>query len=168
MAKKTVFRRLSKWLPLSPDIRDAVDARPQPPRALLPAPARVDSEPGMLADMLAEAAQGQLTGEDDLPTFDDDQTAGASTGEESQVADQQAAGEEAQVAAPEIEPPPGNQLSQVGLQFVKRFSESAGNYEKLLPLNFDLVKTYKDRLHCVDPEGLWLYQQLDELIAEAK
>lgn len=30
MAKKTVFRRLSKWLPLSPEIRDAVEADDEP------------------------------------------------------------------------------------------------------------------------------------------
>lgn len=39
MAKKTVFRRLSKWLPLSPEFRDAVEAddEPAPPIEVRPA-----------------------------------------------------------------------------------------------------------------------------------
>lgn len=35
MAKKTVFRRLSKWLPLSPEFRDAVDADDEPLPAVI-------------------------------------------------------------------------------------------------------------------------------------
>lgn len=43
MAKKTVFRRLSKWLPLSPEFRDAVDADDEPAAPIEVRPAKVVS-----------------------------------------------------------------------------------------------------------------------------
>ena len=41
MAKKTVFRRLSKWLPLSPEFRDAVEADDEPASHIEVRPAKV-------------------------------------------------------------------------------------------------------------------------------
>lgn len=41
MAKKTVFRRLSKWLPLSPEFRDAVEADDEPAAPIEVRPAKV-------------------------------------------------------------------------------------------------------------------------------
>ena len=41
MAKKTVFRRLSKWLPLSPEFRDAVEADDEPASPIEVRPAKV-------------------------------------------------------------------------------------------------------------------------------
>jgi len=41
MAKKTVFRRLSKWLPLSPEFRDAVEADEEPAAPIEVRPAKV-------------------------------------------------------------------------------------------------------------------------------
>jgi len=43
MAKKTVFRRLSKWLPLSPEFRDAVEADDEPASHIEVRPAKVVS-----------------------------------------------------------------------------------------------------------------------------
>ena len=43
MAKKTVFRRLSKWLPLSPEFRDAVEADDEPAAPIEVRPAKVVS-----------------------------------------------------------------------------------------------------------------------------
>jgi len=41
MAKKTVFRRLSKWLPMSPEFRDAVEADEEPASPIEVRPAKV-------------------------------------------------------------------------------------------------------------------------------
>lgn len=57
MAKKTVFRRLSKWLPLSPEFRDAIEADDELPaniKDVTPAP----DFSGGLAAMIEAGSQG--------------------------------------------------------------------------------------------------------------
>jgi recombination protein RecT len=58
MAKKTVFRRLSKWLPLSPEFRDAVEADEEPQPAIeVPA---VKVEPLEIGEMHAGTHEPEL------------------------------------------------------------------------------------------------------------
>jgi recombination protein RecT len=61
MAKKTVFRRLSKWLPLSAEIRDAFEADGDAleVQAVASAPTSLDN----LADMMMEPGPDAETGE---------------------------------------------------------------------------------------------------------
>lgn len=85
MAKKTVFRRLSKWLPLSPEIRDAMDdddriAESLPPNVIPGTAVRTDqSKSDQLAEMLASR------GSNDLDSAGEESNDNPVSGEESQV-----------------------------------------------------------------------------------
>lgn len=58
MAKKTAFRRLSKWLPLSPDLQDKVSADEDTIKVTLPPPANVTALPSDITlPSLPDAAQ---------------------------------------------------------------------------------------------------------------
>ena len=56
MAKKTAFRRLSKWLPLSPEFRDALEADDEP-QNVTPLPEKLA---GGLTAMLEQAAANEV------------------------------------------------------------------------------------------------------------
>jgi len=70
MAKKTSFRRLSKWLPLSPEFRDALDIDDDRPA---PAPAPAPSSPPEFVEV-QEAPMPEVVG-DVLDTMTPEQTA---------------------------------------------------------------------------------------------
>jgi recombination protein RecT len=85
MAKKTAFRRLSKWLPLSPEIRDAMDgdddrlAESLPSNVIPGTAIRTDqSKSDQLAEMLASR------GGNDLDTAGEESNDNPGSGEESQ------------------------------------------------------------------------------------
>jgi recombination protein RecT len=70
MAKKTAFRRLSKWLPLSPEIRDAFDKDGDTPDPLKTAKSVFDEGAGAALTELADAA-------DAAPAISDEDLKGA-------------------------------------------------------------------------------------------
>jgi recombination protein RecT len=70
MAKKTAFRRLSKWLPLSPEIRDAFDKDGDTPDPLKTAKSVFDEGAGAALNELADAA-------DAAPAISDEDLKGA-------------------------------------------------------------------------------------------
>lgn len=76
MAKKTVFRRLSKWLPLSPEFRDALDADDELPplKNVTPLGEKVA---GGLASMVDSSAAGEA-----IPAETTDAGASGSSSEE--------------------------------------------------------------------------------------
>lgn len=89
MAKKTVFRRLSKWLPLSPEIRDAMDGDDdrvgeQLPSNVLMSTATTVSKSDQLAEMLASRGGNDLDTAGDEPS-ELSQVTDPVRGEESQV-----------------------------------------------------------------------------------
>lgn len=57
MAKKTAFRRLSKWLPLSPEYRDALDAEETQDAATIPIVATVSGSPFVLPEQAEDSTQ---------------------------------------------------------------------------------------------------------------
>lgn len=89
MAKKTVFRRLSKWLPLSPEIRDAMDGDDdrvgeQLPSNVLMSTATTVSKSDQLAEMLASRGGNDFGNAGDEPS-ELSQVTDPDRGEESQV-----------------------------------------------------------------------------------
>ena len=81
MAKKTVFRRLSKWLPLSPEFRDAVEADDEPASHIEVRPAKVvapvdDDVPfnfGMLPPAPADSASQEPEQSEPAPISEHEQ-----------------------------------------------------------------------------------------------
>lgn len=81
MAKKTVFRRLSKWLPLSPEFRDAVEADDEPAAPIEVRPAKVvapvnDDVPfdfGVLPQAPADSASQEPQQSEPAPISDPEQ-----------------------------------------------------------------------------------------------
>lgn len=160
MQKKTAFRRLSKWLPLSPEIQQVLDDEDDLPDVSGPgtiittAVSGVTQSEGLAAAMRAAAeAQGddQATsdngdagrqpGDDDFPTFDDAGNGGATD---------------------------GGEISPKANELLTKINAAEGNMTALSNLFGDALGLFGSRADCRDENGLLIFARLDELIAAAK